>query len=74
MLHDHDLSARELEIAKAYAGGATYQVIADHLCIAPSTVRTHLATIYRKLGVSSKIGLGAALEQPVPKPDRKSVV
>lgn len=68
-MHDHDLSARELEIAKAYAGGATYQVIADHLCIAPSTVRTHLATIYRKMGVSSKIGLGAALEQPVPKPD-----
>ncbi|MEL7282854.1 MAG: LuxR C-terminal-related transcriptional regulator, partial [Pseudomonadota bacterium] len=49
-----ELSPRELEIAQAYAGGQTYQAIADTLCIAPSTVRTHLATIYRKLEVSSK--------------------
>lgn len=52
-----ELSPRERQIAKQYAGGATYQVIATRLCIAPSTVRTHLATIYRKLGVSSKLEL-----------------
>jgi adenylate cyclase len=27
------------------------------LCLAPSTVRTHLTTVYRKLGVSSKLDL-----------------
>jgi TolB-like protein/DNA-binding CsgD family transcriptional regulator/Tfp pilus assembly protein PilF len=56
-----DLSPRELQIAQAYAGGSTYQKIADSLCIAPSTVRTHLATIYRKLEVSSKLDLRDAL-------------
>jgi len=52
-----DLSPRELEIARAYSGGASYREIAARLFIAPTTVRTHLSTIYRKLGVSSKIDL-----------------
>lgn len=51
------LSHRESEIARAFADGETYQQIADRLCVAPSTVRTHLTTIYRKLGVSSKLDL-----------------
>lgn len=51
------LSPREQEIAEAFASGEGYQTIADRLCIAPSTVRTHLATVYRKLGVSSKLDL-----------------
>jgi adenylate cyclase len=51
------LSSRELEIAKPFSNGENYHQIADRLCIAPSTVRTHLATIYRKLGVSSKLEL-----------------
>lgn len=56
------LSPRELAIAQDYARGATYQAIATRLCIAPSTVRTHLAAIYRKLEVSSKLELHALLE------------
>ncbi|MEO1193654.1 MAG: LuxR C-terminal-related transcriptional regulator [Pseudomonadota bacterium] len=55
------LTAREEEIAQAYASGETYQQIAERLCIAPSTVRTHLASIYRKLEVSSKLALHAQL-------------
>lgn len=51
------LSARESEIAAAFAEGETYQQIADRLNLAPSTVRTPLATIYRKLGVSTKVEL-----------------
>jgi len=61
-----DLSPRELQIAQSYAGGATYQKIANTLCIAPSTVRTHLATIYRKLEVSSKLELATHLKGETP--------
>ena len=56
MLEDR-LSPREREIARAYADGATYHRIAERLCIAPSTVRTHLAAVYRKLEISSKLEL-----------------
>ena len=55
------LSARERQIAEAYATGQSYREIAERLFIAPATVRTHLSTIYRKLGVSSKIELQDAL-------------
>ena len=78
------LSPRELEIAEGYSGGESYNDIAQRLCIAPSTVRTHLTTIYRKLGVSSKLELHKHLENsaqpiadsiaelPVP-PDKPSI-
>gem|GEM_PF-5765851 len=46
----------------AYANGDNYRRIGERLCIAPSTVRTHLATIYRKMGVSSKLELHKVLE------------
>jgi len=60
------LSDRELQIARSYARGQTYQTIAGRLCIAPSTVRTHLATIYRKLHVSSKLELAKHLHGAAP--------
>ncbi|WP_299508220.1 LuxR C-terminal-related transcriptional regulator [uncultured Roseobacter sp.] len=66
------LSQRELQIAQSYAGGETYQTIADTLCIAPSTVRTHLATIYRKLEVSSKLELATHLNGDTPQPRSQS--
>jgi DNA-binding CsgD family transcriptional regulator/GAF domain-containing protein len=66
------LSPREMQIAHSYSGGATYQKIADKLCIAPSTVRTHLATIYRKLEVSSKLELAARLKGAAPQPRNQS--
>lgn len=51
------LSSRELEVAKAYATGESHKEIGRRLFLAPSTVRTHLRTIYKKLGVTSKIEL-----------------
>jgi TolB-like protein/DNA-binding CsgD family transcriptional regulator len=58
------LSRRETEIATAYARGATYRAIAERLGIAPTTVRAHISTVYRKLGVGSKIELLTALGGP----------
>lgn len=51
------LSARKMEIARLYAGGQTYKEIAHELFIAPTTVRNHVAAIYRKLGLRNKVDL-----------------
>lgn len=61
-----ELTRREREIAEAYANGASHREIGARLFIAPATVRTHLGTIYRKLGVSSKIALLKAMEGASP--------
>lgn len=55
------LSSRERQIAEAYSTGQSYREIAGQLFIAPSTVRTHLNTIYRKLNVATKFELLRAL-------------
>ncbi len=55
------LSEREFAIAERYAAGETYKEIAAKLHIAPSTVRNHLAAVYRKLEVKNKPELIRAL-------------
>ena len=45
------LSRRERQIATLAAGGATAQEVADRLCLALPTVRTHLKRAYGKLQV-----------------------
>ena len=51
------LSDRERAVAERFAAGMTYREISEALFIAPSTVRTHLAAIYEKLGVRNKVAL-----------------
>jgi DNA-binding CsgD family transcriptional regulator len=51
------LTSREREIAQAFSLGENYREIGERLGIAPNTVRRHLANIYEKLGVSSKVEL-----------------
>lgn len=60
------LSKRERMIATKFAAGMTHREIGETLFIAPSTVRTHLATIYRKLEVSSRIELLRRLSRGSP--------
>ncbi len=52
-----DLSNREMEILKLLVQGSDYKAIAEKLFISPNTVRKHIANIYTKLHVSSKIQL-----------------
>jgi DNA-binding CsgD family transcriptional regulator len=51
------LSRREREVALFAARGETASQIAAHLVISERTVETHLASIYAKLGVASKVEL-----------------
>lgn len=55
------LSAREREVAALAASGYATKQIARLLGITYGTVRKHLANIYRKLGVSSRIEMARAL-------------
>ena len=48
------LSARERDVLEQLASPRTLEEIADHLAVSVNTVRTHLHTIYDKLGFSSR--------------------
>jgi len=52
--HPGGLTSREVEVLKLVAGGMTSAQIADELFLSPRTVETHLTSIYRKLGVTSR--------------------
>lgn len=57
------LSPRELEVLGQLARGSTNQEIADALVVGLSTIKTHLARIYVKLGVDDRHhAVGRALE------------
>lgn len=55
------LSQRERDIVKHLSGGRRVAEIAEDLHISPNTVRNHLKSIFRKLGVSSQVELLARL-------------
>jgi DNA-binding CsgD family transcriptional regulator len=71
------LSNRENEVAEAYAAGQSYKEIARELGLSPTTVRSHLRTIFEKLGVTSKIELARRLSdssEPNTLPNTATVV
>jgi LuxR family maltose regulon positive regulatory protein len=49
-----ELTLRELDVLRLLVGEFSTRQIAQNLYIAPSTVRTQVKSIYRKLGVSSR--------------------
>ena len=58
------LSARELEVLRLVAAGADNREIAERLYVSSETVKSHLANIYRKLGVAGRAhAVAAALRQ-----------
>ena len=60
---DGVLTRKELEVLSRLAQGRSNREIADALFITPATVKTHLAHIYAKLGVTDRHGaLARAVE------------
>ena len=58
------LSARELEVLRLVAAGADNREIAERLYVSSETVKSHLANVYRKLGVAGRAhAVAAALRQ-----------
>jgi LuxR family maltose regulon positive regulatory protein len=57
---DGELTERELDVLRLLVGELSTRQMAHSLYVAPSTVRSQVKSIYRKLGVSSR---GAAVEE-----------
>jgi DNA-binding NarL/FixJ family response regulator len=55
----HQLSGRELDIARGVARGRTNSEIAAELFISLSTVKTHITRIQGKLGVRNRVEIAA---------------
>lgn len=49
------LSEREIGVLEQLCAGLSYTVIANNLFLSPSTVRKHIANIYKKLQVHNKL-------------------
>lgn len=57
------LTSREREVATLLAQGRTIPYIAETLCIAQSTVKTHVRHIYEKMGVKDRQDLIDSLQR-----------
>ena len=55
------LSERQSEVAHLVAQGMTNREIADTLRLSEKTVETHLATVFVKLGVTSRRAVALAI-------------
>ncbi len=60
-MDDADLTAAEQRVADLIVSGATNRDAAAALFVSVRTVETHVASIYRKLGVRTRTELARAL-------------
>lgn len=57
------LTNRQLAVARLCADGLTYREISDHLSIAPSTARNHIAAIHDRLAVGRNSEIASLLAE-----------
>ena len=67
----HRLTAREYEVLELLREGLTTADVAEHLFVAPVTVRTHVAAILKKLGVPDRPAAIRVLEDAEAPPRRR---
>jgi len=59
----YDLTKRELEVLRLLPSAATFKAMATSLFLTEATVKTHCASLYRKLEVNNRTGaIAVALE------------
>jgi DNA-binding CsgD family transcriptional regulator len=63
---DSLLSAREMEVARLVALGLTNKVISERLAVGMKTVEKHMASIFRKLDVTSRVHVAAYVLEQAP--------
>ena len=56
-LSDHGLSGKQIDVIRFVSEGLTTKAIAHELGVAEATVKSHLARVYRSLGVKSRTDL-----------------
>ena len=61
--HGDALSVREREVVRLAAEGFTNKAIARQLGISDGTVKLHLHSVYRKLGIKSRFALAALVHK-----------
>ncbi len=60
---DGELTCRELAVLQLLREGRTAMAIGHQLSISPRTVHTHLSSLYRKLGVTDRLGAVLAAQE-----------
>jgi len=58
-----DLTDREREVALLVSKGDTNKIIADELSISQNTVKLHIASIFEKLSIKSRVALAILLSK-----------
>lgn len=68
-----DFTERELDVLYLVSLGMSNKAISKILCISPSTVKAHLTSIYKKLGVENRTvaALWVKDNNITPRPDLK---
>lgn len=61
-IEEHNIQPREAEVMRLMLDGKTNKQMANELFISESTVKKHVNAIYRKLGVSNRLGLMTATQ------------
>ncbi len=69
-----ELTPHELQVALLVAEGRTNREVGAALFLSPKTIEHHLGSIYRKLGLRSRVQLAALLADQLPSPGRTAPV